>query len=771
MGALLVFAVGIVGVAAQDTGTISGRVTSSQSGEGLPYINVVLKGTSMGAATKTDGSYEVKNVPAGTYTLVISAVGYETVTMEVVVTASGTATADAQLTDKLVVMGDVTVIGASKFPQRLTEAPAAVSAITATTLQREAISGQIPNLLESTPGVDVASSNMFDVNVNTRGFNTTLNRRVLILLDNREMSIPLLGATRWDAFSVPIEDLGSLEIVRGPGSALFGANAYSGVINITTPAPATIEGTKVSLGGGELSMFRADARHAGSSGDWSYRINVGRAQTDSFAKSRNKTAAQIAQDEYSGLTPERFALDGGPLTSLYGSARLDRAFGNSRFLTFEGGGTKTENEVFVTGIGRVQVLEDMAPWGRINFSSNRFFVQLYANGRSTDDQLALSSGATLKEHSSTLHGEFQYNTDVKLGSKNLRVVFGASHRLSKVDTKATLTPEKIDENYSGVYGQLQLALSSKLTLVGASRFDRSSLYDSEFSPKAAVVFSPNINHTFRATYNKAFQSGNYSEYFLSAPAAAPINLTPIGLGVVPVLARGNENLEVEEVNGFEIGYKGILGKKFFVTVDAYKNNLTNFITDLLPGVNPDFAYTKTAQENALLNAAANANPALRPLLPGFTRINGQAAFVFSYTNEGEVDEQGIELGINYYLSKEWFIDANATWFDFEIKSKQAGDQLIPNTPDKKFNVGVAYNGSKFNGSVKYRHVPSFDWAAGIFVGRIKEYDIFNAALGYQINQNFRVGVNALNLTDEEHYEIFGGAILGRRILGNVQATF
>ena len=772
MTMVALLAIGVTSVLAQGTGTITGRVTSAQTGEGLRYINVVLKGTGMGAATQADGSYEVKNVPAGTYTLVISAVGYETATVDnVTVTAGGTATANAQLTDKLVLMGDVTVYGASKFPQRLTEAPAAVSAITATTLQREAISGQAPDLLASTPGVDVASSNMFDVNVNTRGFNSSLNRRVLILLDNREMAIPFLGATRWDAFSVPIEDLGSLEIVRGPGSALFGANAYSGVINITTPTPSVIAGTKVSIGGGELSMIRGDIRHAGVSGDWGYRVNIGRAQTESFAKSRNKPASQIASDEYPGLSREGFAIDTGELTSLYGSARLDRALGNNRYLTFEGGATKTENEVFVTGIGRVQVLEDAAPWGRLNFSSDRLFVQVTGTGRSTDEQKALASGAILKEHSSTFQGEFQYNTDVDLSGKNLSVVFGASHRLQNVDTKGTLTVSKADENYSGIYGQLQLALSEKLTLVGASRFDRSSLYDSEFSPKAGLVFSPSINHSFRGTFNKAFQSGNYSEFFLSVPAAAPINLTPIGLGIVPVLAKGNSKIEVEKVTGFEIGYKGILSNKFFVTIDAYKNNLENFITDLLPGVNSEFAYTKTPQENGGLNAAAAANPALRPLLPGYTRINGQPAFVFSYGNAGEVDEQGIEFGINYYLNKEWLLDANATWFDFEIKSQQLGDRLLPNTPDKKFNVGVSYNGRKFNGSVKWRHVPSFDWAAGTFVGRIKEYDIFNAALGYQINDNFRVGVNALNFTDEEHYEIFGGAILGRRILGNVTATF
>lgn len=762
--ALIIF---ITSRAIAQTGSISGTVKSKE-GTGLAGANVVVVGTSMGAASDANGRFTIANVPPGSHKVRARFIGYQEWTMEVKVAAGETTRADFALTESAVRMRELVVIGASRFAEKVTEAPAAVTAFTMQTLQRETIGGQVPALLETTPGVDVAASDMFDINVNTRGFNSSLNRRVMILLDGREMSIPFLNATRWDAFSAPLEDLGSLEIVRGPGSALFGANAYAGVINITSPAPSAIVGTKVSVSGGELRMNRVDVRHAGIAGNWSYRANIGRAQTESFA--RKRTAA--ADLEYPGLPTERRALVESPLTSLYGSARVDRALGGNRCLTFEGGITKTENEVFVTGVGRVQVLEDAAPWGRVNFAVDRFFAQVTGTGRSTDKQFGLAANVAQRDHSGTFQGEFQHNTTFALGgNKNLRLVWGASHRIQNVDTKGTLTLQKVEENYSGVYAQLQLALSEKLDIIGASRFDRSSLYDSEFSPKAGVVFSPTRDHSFRATFNKAFQSGNYAEYFLSVPAGAPVNLTPLGLGVAPIFAKGNSNLEVEEVAGYEIGYRGILGNKVYLTIDAYRNNLKNFITDLLPGVNqaeyPSIFSTLSPQQQAALNGI----PALRPLLPGLTKVNGANAFVFSFTNAGEVNERGLELGINYYAIKEWLIEANATWFDFEVKSQQLGDLLLPNTPDKKFNAGISFNGRKLYGSLKWRHVPSFDWAAGAFVGRIKKYDTFHATLGYQLNNNFRFGVNALNLTDEKHYEIFGGSVLGRRILGNVQATF
>src|SRR4029078_7756891 len=94
------------------------------------------------------------------------------------------------------------------------------------------------------------------------------------------------------------------------------------------------------------------------------------------------------------------------------------------------------------------------------------------------------------------------------------------------------------------------------------------------------------NQTIRLTYNEAFQSPNYSEFFLAAPAGRPTTalaaLAPLDprLASVPVVARGNSALEVEQIKSYEIGYSGILGGKAFVTLDYYKSKLTNFVTDL-----------------------------------------------------------------------------------------------------------------------------------------------------------------------------------------------
>ena len=145
---------------------------------------------------------------------------------------------DAALEPVASALTEIVVEGASRGPERIVEAPAAISVVPQEVLQNMSITGQAPLALQSVPGADVVQSGVNDFNVNARGFNSSLNRRVLVLQDGRDLAIAFLGSQEWNGMTQPLEDLGSLEMVRGPGSALYGANAFSGVVNITTPRRA-----------------------------------------------------------------------------------------------------------------------------------------------------------------------------------------------------------------------------------------------------------------------------------------------------------------------------------------------------------------------------------------------------------------------------------------------------------------------------------------------------------------------------------------------------
>ena len=172
------------------------------------------------------------------------------------VSANQTVEVNADMNTKALELGNVTVYGASRRTEKITEAPAAVSVIGMEDIRLNSDVGGIPKLLASQPGVDLVQSGVNDFNLNTRGFNSSITRRVLVLLDGRDLGAAFLGQQEWGDVSVPLEDLAKLEFVRGPGSALYGTNAFNGVLNMTTLSPQQALGTKVKISGGELNMFR-----------------------------------------------------------------------------------------------------------------------------------------------------------------------------------------------------------------------------------------------------------------------------------------------------------------------------------------------------------------------------------------------------------------------------------------------------------------------------------------------------------------------------------
>jgi iron complex outermembrane receptor protein len=777
-------------------GRIAGRVTRDN---GSPIAGVVVQVIELSRATLTDanGEYTV-NAPPGTYTIHFIAGDQVAVQQNVAVTNDQVTRVDKATDWQMRAAETITVTSASRRTERIVEAPAAVTVATEEQIAAAAPTGQAPKIIESAPGVDFTQSGLYDFNFNTRGFNSSLNRRILTLIDGRDPSVPFLGAQEWAALSYPIDEMSSVELVRGPGSALYGPNAFSGVLNMTTKQPRLSPGGRVILTGGDLSTRRADVRHAGGFGnELYYRVVGGYQQTDDWTRSRNGGGEYTDRN---GVAPPREAV---PLVLTedrisFGGLRLDKHFIES-VLTVEGGYAQLEGPTFITGIGRVQVTDVQHPWARVNFNMPHLNFLAYYDARKADNQVALSSGAGavpgrigLYEDSWNITGEVQTNWE--LGSR-LRVVGGVGYKTQEVDTAGpdgvqTLMAQAHEEDQQSVFGQAEVDILDNLRLVAAARWDDSTLHEAQVSPKAALVYEFIPNHSIRYGYNEAFQRPNYSELFLRAAAAPPVTglaaienaLRPLlggvqlGYGSIPVLALGNENLDVEKVRSHEIGYQGIFGGRFYVTADYYQSQLSDFVTDLLPRVNPTYApYAPPSslpgpvqqQILALLRQNLPAqNFAMLANLPG-----GAPAFVLSYANAGEVDTQGFEFSANYYVRNNWIVDFNYTWFDFEVKQFQAGDVLLPNSPENKYNAGIAYRSPRFDARLGYRWVEEFPWATGIFRGLVEEYSVVNLGGNFRINDNFAVGADVSNLLDEEHWEAFGGDIIGRRALAFVTVNW
>jgi outer membrane receptor protein involved in Fe transport len=854
---------------AQETGTVTGTVTRMGEGSALASVSVTVQSTGQSTVTGTDGKYTLRRVPAGPQLIVFRWLGYRPTETQVDVETGGTTTVDAVLEPVAVALTELVVEGASRGPERIVEAPAAISVVPQEVLQNTSITGQAPLALQAVPGADVVQSGVNDFNVNARGFNSSLNRRVLVLQDGRDLAIAFLGSQEWNGMTQPLEDIGRLEMVRGPGSALYGANAFSGVVNITTPLAREVAGTKLTLAGGELETFKGDLRHAGVFADdrFGYRINAGYNRSDTYSRSRTLRDSTSLQQEYGAATDQPVGKtrgdslplrgqskdpatgeplgDRSPLQNAYGSARLDYYMNNGAVLSADGGGAQVENEIFVTGIGRVQVLKAMKPYARVALAHDRYNIFGFWNSRtSIDPQYALASGLPLEERSDIFHLEGQQNWNFQ--ADRGRIVYGASYRNTQVNTSGTLmdpTNDDRSDDYYSAYGQVEYRLIPQLRVVGAGRVDDGTLFKAQFSPKGALVFSPTESHSFRFSVNRAFQTPNYSEFFLRVPVAAPAagpfqvesgiqtyyatvqaSLPPAALAGLNLhstlpwdfspqtqaLALGNSDLKVETVLGWELGYKGSLSNDLYVTADFYINDLNDFVTDLLPGVNPAYpSFSLTGpglnipadlaalgqrindlETAGQINAAQAA--ALRAPIPtlqgGYAAVaagttiqganalatlpDGSRAIVLSYTNFGKVTERGVELGVGYQFTPELRADVSFTGFDFEVKTQRPGDELLPNTPSKKANFAVSYAGEQgFDANVSLRLVDGYQWAAGIFEGYVPANEFLNLSAGFRINNNLRIHGTATNLLDQKRFQLYGGSVIGRRVLGGLTANF
>jgi iron complex outermembrane receptor protein len=796
------FVAGLAGPALAQTGTLTGQVTG-EGGATLPNVSVVINEISRAAITDAQGRFRFDAVPAGTYSLSFTSGDRTDVEEGVEVRAGETTRLDNALDWQVLFAETLVVTSASRRPERIVDAPAAVTVLGAQEIQSEVATGQVPKLLEFTPGVEVTQGGLYDFNINTRGFNSSLNRRVAVLIDGRDPSVPFLASQEWTATSFPIDDIESLEMVRGPSAALYGANASSGVINMITKAPRGSEGGLARLVAGELATTNADLRWAGAFGnEWYYKVLGGYRESDTFTKART------TQAEYSSLcatgqtveclpreaaAPARDTVEGWA-----GTLRFDKYFGESLALTFEGGTASFEGGVAQTNIGRVQVNDVERPYLRLNVNHPRWNVILSRSEREAPEQLALSSGLNVAlddtRHAAEAQGNFEW-------ADSLRLVLGGAWDEEEIDsfdprrgTQTLVFGPKEDETVAA-FAQLDWQITDDLKLVLAGRYDDSDIfYDDELSPKAALVWGVAPEHSVRLTYNEGFQAGNYSEKFLRADVAPPLAsqplegpfCTPFGVSCgfdrgVRVLAVGNENLGIETVEAIELGYSGVFANKVFLTVDLYDTSNQDFISDLvstqftpLGDFNTEFGpYQPPAGLPAPV--AAQLLAVLQSVLgPQFLLLSNNddgspILAAVSYATFGQVDTTGADVSVNYYFNPSWTVSANYSWFDFDIQEDVAGLERIlsPNWPESSLRAQVAYGGDRLSGSFSGRWADTFFWATGPFNGDVDSYTVFDVSAGYQVTERIELGANVSNLFDEDHIEAFGGDIIERRALGSV----
>jgi outer membrane receptor protein involved in Fe transport len=803
-------------VSAQTTATVRGRVTDARTAGPLRGMLVEIVGSRGATVTNREGLYSLTGLPAGSYTLRFQWLGSRDQEVELELAEGEVRVLDIALEAEPIRLGEITVTTASRQPERVVESPAAISTVEPTRVRELAVTGQAPLLVADLPGVHVMQSGVNSFNVNVGAFNGLVSRRLLVLVDGRDVSAPIVGSQEWPALSVG--DPGTrVELVRGPGSALYGANAFSGVLNFITPSIRQAQGTRMTVVAGELSTARVDVRHGAVSRDfrWGYSVKGNFSRTDSWDRSRTDTG-DLAE-EYEGLldpneivpplpgyefvplagqskaepfgTPGPATGDPSPLLTVGGSGRVERYLENGGVVTAEGGYTYLENQVSAIGATRSQVGTSELPWGRVSWASGDFNVMAYYTARNAD-QTNLSTGQIFEDWSSRLH--FEAQTTGSFLDQRGRFTVGGSLRREVVDSKGTILAPEHDGRSDGFYalfGHGSLELVDGLKGIVAARLDDSSLFDPRLSPKVGLLWMPTEDQSLRMTFGTAYLMPSATDRFVRFPLGPPVDLSlleaglrasPLGpalagvpLGTlftqssaVPALAIGQEDRGPQEVQALEVGYKGQL-ERLFVSVDLHRSNYSDFATDLLPGIHPDFG--PWVSPEAVLEVARGAvEDVVAQAVPGITNLeDGSTGIVYSVGTAGRATEWGLDLSAGLVLNDVLRLDANYSYVtvDFEEGSFLGGDSIPTNTPTHSGNASVTYTGS--NG-LRVRTgltvVDAFHFQSGLFVGWVPGRQTVDVNASYPVSDRFSVSASATNLLNQRSYHYFGGSLVGRRVL-------
>ena len=545
----LILAVAPFSLSAQN-GTLSGRITDAEMGAPVVSAGVeVLGGGGNSTLTNGSGQFTISLAP-GTYSVLISTLGYRDYREDGIrIRAGATTTLDLQLASEALQLDPISItVGRSQVGQKATEAPATIHNVTSQEItERPTVS--LADHLREAPGVDVATSGLQGSNVVVRGFNNIFSGALHMLTDYRLAGVPSLRVNFMHFIPSTDEDIERIEVVLGPGAALYGPSTANGVVHILTKSPLDSQGTTVTLGGGERSVFQGAARSAFLLNDdfgfkisgqymrgdeWNYvdaTEQAGREAADSdtpacvadkIVRGLSSTDAQIACGRIGvrDFDIERWGLE----------ARADYRFADDGTIvgTY---GRNNSSGIELTGLGAGQVSDWVYEFFQARVNKGRSFAQAYYNTSDAGDSFLLGDGVALVDQSTLFVAQAQHG--LTLADERETLTFGVDYFATRPDSRATIygTYEDDDEmNEWGFYAQSETALSEQFDLVVAGRMDSHSvLPEKVWSPRAALVFKPREGQNFRFSYNRAFSAPSALNYFLDiSGGVAPPPLGALG---------------------------------------------------------------------------------------------------------------------------------------------------------------------------------------------------------------------------------------------------
>lgn len=683
------------------------------------------------------------------------------------------------------------VVSASRAEEELVNAPAAVSLVTAETIANSPATN-MGDLLRAVPGLNVTQVSARDINLTTRGATATLATSQLALVDGRSIYLDFFGMVMWDLVPTNMNEIRQIEVVRGPASAVWGANAMSGVVNVITKTPRQLAadhgGNSVVIGAGAFnrsvtgrdedsgSLFYVNGSHARAVDErWSYKLSAGYFTQDPLPRPTgtipNAFSTPYPDFENEGTSQPKF--DG----------RLDYDFAGDRGrLTFAGGFAGTEGLIH-SGIGPF----DIASESNLTYFSARyqnggrrlaFFTNLL-DGNASNLLARGITGQPLELIFDTKTFDVDAADTRTIGTHHV-LDFGGNFRHNTFDI--SIAPNGEDRNEGGAYIQDEIFLGDHFRWVIGGRLDKfSSIDDAVFSPRTTFMVKPTASQTIRVSFNRAFRAPSFINNHIDVRILNQVDLSPLAPllpaplqplvrtpFVFPIHAEGAPDLREETLTAYELGYTGSI-RDVNLTASVYWNRTKDGIY-----FTPVAAYS-----------AASPPPTWPPLLPTsiLTLLATRTPPVilpsrFTYLNLGTIEDKGVELGVDTSLNRYVNVFANYShqWMP-EVEDLPPGTSITDiNWPaENRFNAGFDFSYSRFLGNLSVHFTDEAYWQDVLdvrYAGTTDAFTMVNAGFGVRwLGERVTTSVKVVNLGNEDVQQHIFGDILKRQVVGEVRVGF
>lgn len=620
---------------------------------------------------------------------------------------------------------DLEVVSVAKVPEKVSRTPAAIYIITQEDIRRSGIN-TIPDALRMVPGMHVYQIDANKWAVSSRGFASRFSNKMLVMVDGRTVYSPLFSGTFWDSQDLMLEDIERIEVIRGPGGTLWGANAVNGIINIISKDTADSQGGLVKAEGGTYEQGIFSARHGGWLNDRvAYRV---------YGKISNR-----------GDYP---ALSGGDAADEWHQGRIgfrtDMNLAGANKVTLQGDiydGESGQSIQYLSTLPPYNNLETfeatvsggnlLGRWTRTFSSDSEVILQAYYDRTERKEFL-------IHETLDTVDVDFQHRYTLQ---SELELLWGLGYRHTSDDTSGretipgvysyVLNPSLREDNlYSGFFqGRLPFG-GEKGELTLGTKVEHNDYTGFEWQPSTRAIWSFNEKHSIWGALSRSVRTPSRTEHDAKINAGA-FRLPPSQGGLVTYIQlMGNKETDAEKVWSYELGYRIRPTEKFFLDTTVFYNEYEGLINGMPMGL-----------------PFVESSPVSMYMILPIQAVNGM---------NGET--YGLELSAQWSIKEWWRLTAGYTWFHFNELNKGLSQEARQGfsegqNAEHRFSL-VSYmdlpGNFELNGALYYvDSLPELGFGND---GGIDSNVRLDLNIGYHPTENWTITVGGRNLLEENSAE-------------------